>query len=443
MHAELRLNVITRLMLFFTVLMISQLAQATPAIQTWQTSNGANVFYVPAHELPMMDVRVVFNAGSARDDEKWGVAALTNALLAEGAGGLSAQAISEAFEDVGAQLGYGSLMDMAWASVRTLSDASKREVAVRTLSKVISQADFPEDAFVREQSRTLIGLEQEKQDPSAIANKAFFSAVYGDHPYAHPMNGTQATVEALSRDDIVAFYKEYYVAKNAVVAIVGDVSRSEAEAIADQLVSKLSEGEAAAAVPEVEPLAEAKEIRIAHPSSQSTIIVGQPGVKRGDQDYFDLYVGNHSLGGSSLVSRLSIEIRENRGLTYGVYSYFTPMAQPGPFISSMQTRNDQVEEGLTVLKDTIEDYVNNGQTEAEYSASMKNITGGFPMRIDSNKEIVEYLGMIGFYGMPLDYLDMFIINMESVTLASAREAMQRRLDPEKMVTVIVGGDAQE
>ncbi|MFK8066873.1 MAG: M16 family metallopeptidase [Gammaproteobacteria bacterium] len=427
----------------FILLCLSGVVHAGPAIQTWETSNGAKVYFVAAPELPMVDIRVVFDAGSARENEKWGLSALTNGVMTEGADGLSAEQISEYFEDVGAQLGRGSLRDMAYVSVRSITNPANFDPALEGLAKVITKPDFPKAAFERQQKRTLIGIEQKKQSPSALAGDAFYHAVYGDHPYAHPSSGTEETISSFTREDLISFYNEWYTARNSVIAIVGDLKLEQAKAAAEKVVGGLSVGKKAPCLEPVSDLTEAKTVRIHHPSSQTTIYVGQPGMKRGDPDYFPLYVGNHSLGGSGLVSRLSDEVREKRGLSYSVYSYFSPMGQKGPFMSGMQTRNDQVDEGLTVLKETIKNYVVDGQTEDEFSASVKNITGGFPLRIDNNGKIVEYLSMIGFYDLPLDYLDTFINNIESLNVDQTRDAMKRNIDPEKMVTVIVGGSVEK
>ncbi len=145
------------------------------------------------------------------------------------------------------------------------------------------------------------------------------------------------------------------------------------------------------------------------------------------------------LGGSGLVSRISEEVREKRGLSYSAYSYFLPMARRGPFQLGLQTRNEQVEEALQVLRDTLVKFREEGPTQAELIAAKRNITGGFPLRIDSNRKVVEFIAMIGFYGLPLDYLDRFNERVEAVTVEQVREAFQRRVDPERMVTVVVGG----
>ena len=193
----------------------------------------------------------------------------------------------------------------------------------------------------------------------------------------------------------------------ATVAIVGDLDRTQAEELADLITAELPSAGPAPSLPAVPALDQASLAEITFPSSQTHIYVGQPGMRRGDPDYFPLYVGNHILGGGGLVSRLFREVREERGLSYSVNSRFSPMAQDGPYIFSLQTRNDQTGEALQVLRDTLRDFHDKGPTDDELVAAKKNITGGFPLRIDSNSKIVEYLAMIGFYDLPLDYLETF------------------------------------
>ncbi|HHJ16577.1 MAG TPA: insulinase family protein, partial [Gammaproteobacteria bacterium] len=256
-------------------------------------------------------------------------------------------------------------------------------------------------------------------------------------------SGTEASVRALSVDDLRNFYRRYYVARNATVVIVGDISRKQAAAMATRLVDALPEGSKAAALPVVDDLKTGQDIFIEHPSSQSHVLMGAPGSKRGDDDYFALYVGNHILGGSGLVSRISDEIREKRGLAYSAYSYFIPMKRKGPYTLGFQTRNNQRDEALKVLRDTLQTYIDKGPTEKELQASRNNIVGGFPLRVSSNGKITEYLTVIGFYDLPLDYLSKFTSNVEAVTTEQIRDAYRRRVHPDRMVTVIVGGAAKD
>ncbi len=420
----------------------SGLLYAIPDIQTWQSSNGAKVFFVQTTDLPMVDVRMVFDAGSARDNGLSGLAALTNGLLAEGAGGKSAQQLAEDFESVGAELSYDSLRDMALVGVRSLTEAQYLKTALSSLVTVLTQPDFPEKSFQRELSRMKVALQSRKQSPSALAGEAFYKAIYGDHPYATPGGGTEESLEKITNEDVKNFYKKYYVASNAIVAIVGALDRKQAEALVNELVSGLPRGETAASLPEVASLEQEKIIRIPFPSKQSHIFVGQPGTKRGDKDYFTLYVANHPFGGSGFASRLVETVREQRGLAYSVYSYFSPMRELGPFAMGMQTRSDQTEEALSLLKSELKRYVEQGPDAKELKDSISNITGGFPLNLDSNRKLLGYIAMMGFYGLPDDYLQRFEENITGVTKEKINEALKRRIHPDKMVTVIVGNDGK-
>lgn len=418
-------------------------ASAAPAIQQWQTANGARVYFVPAPELPIVDVRVMFDAGGARNGGKGGLAQLTSGLLNDGAGDLNADQIAERFGDLGAQFATAAELDNATVSLRSLSKPEVLQPALDTLALILRQPTFPQDAFERVRKRMLIGLRQQQQSPDAIADKAFDKAMYGDHPYGAPPLGTEESLNALTRDDAVNHHSRYYVARNAVVAIVGALDRAQAQALADTLVGKLPEGEPAPALPKVNDLTASQSVTIEYPSAQTHILSGQPGISRNDPDYFALYVGNHTLGGSGLVSRLSEEVREKRGLSYSAYSYFMPLRDRGPFTMGLQTRSDQADEALKVMRDTLRTFVEKGPTAKELEASKKNITGGFPLRIDTNKKIVDYIGMIGFYNMPMSYLDAFIAKVDAVTLPQIQDAFKRRVQPDKMVTVVVGRSAAQ
>lgn len=412
-------------------------ARAVPDIQHWQADGGADVYFVAADELPMLDVRVVFDAGSARDGDRAGVAKMTLGMLAKGAASMSADEISTAFEAIGANYGTSLDRDKASVQLRTLSDKQTRAKALDTLAKVISQPEFPQDDLDREKRRTLIGIQSKKQSPAAMANDAFYKALYGDHPYAHPTSGTEDSVKQISRDDLVAFHQRYYTAANTTLAIVGDVSRAEAETIANDLAAELPAGDEVSDLPPVDAN-NTQQVTIDFPSSQTHVLVGMPVVKRHDEDYFELYVGNHVLGGSGMVSKLFESIREEQGLSYSVYSYFFPLQQAGPFVAGLQTSTSQTDAALELLRKEIRRYIENGPTAEELEASQQNITGGFPLRIDSNSDIVEYLAVIGFYDLPLDYLDRFNDKVEAVTREAIIDAFQRRLKVDDFVTVLVG-----
>jgi len=427
-----------RVLIFSAFFLAAGHASATPEIQQWQTDNGARVYFVEANELPMVDINIWFDAGAARDQNKPGLALLTNAVMPEAAGKMNADQLAEEFEAIGAIAGNSSQRDVAEFTLRSLSEPKYLTRAVELTATVISQPSFPEESFNREKNRLLIALKSNKQSPEAIANEEFYQMVYGNHPYGSLPEGTEESVKNIERADLLDFYRQYYVGSNAVIAIVGNISKRDAKKLAATLVGRLPAGKSAPPLPDINRAASVGIQYITHPSSQSHILVGQPGLKRGDPDYFALYLGNHILGGNGLVSRISNEIREKRGLSYSAYSYFLPMRQIGPYILGLQTANNNRDEALKVLQHTLREFIDKGPTAEELDAAKKNITGGFPLRVSSNSKIVQYVAMIGFYNLPLDYLDKFNENIQSITLQQVKDAYARRVQPDKMAVVIVG-----
>jgi zinc protease len=427
-----------------SLLVFAASAHATLPIQHWQTASGARVYFVENHDLPILDASVDFSAGSSRDvPAKAGLAAMTAGMLDLGAGGFSDDDISKRMADVGAALGTRFDLDRAGVSLRTLSSKAERDQALGVMSKVLQQPEFPEAVLAREKARTVAALKEAETQPEAIADKAFYAALYGTHPYGLPPSGEVATVSALTRQDLVDFYAAHYGANGAVIALMGDVTRAEAAAIAEQLSAQLPKSASAvAALPAVQAPANAVVLNIPHPAKQSHVLMGYPGMKRIDPDYFSLYVGNYILGGGGFDSRLTQEVRDKRGLAYSAYSYFIPYAEQGPFEIGLQTKRDQANEALDVVRKTLKDFVAHGPTQKELTQAKNNLVGGFPLRIDSNKKIAEYLAVIGFYQLPLTYLDDFTKSVEKVTVASIRDAFSRRVQPERMVTVIVAGPEQ-
>jgi len=259
--------------------------------------------------------------------------------------------------------------------------------------------------------------------------------LYGEHPYAK--QETVPSVEAITRDDLVTFHAKHYVANRAIVSLIGDVTRDEADAIAQQLTMRLPQGESLPELPPVR-LSAAHEERIEHPASQTHVLLGMPALSRGDPDYFALIVGNYVLGSGGFVSRLMHEVREKRGLSYSVYSSFNPLAQPGPFQAGFQTQRAQTADALRVTRDTIATFLRDGPTKEELQAAKNNLIGGFPLRIDNNRKILDNMAAIGFYNLPFDYLDTWTSNVAKVTIADIKAAFSRKLALDKMSTVIVG-----
>jgi zinc protease len=426
-----------QIFIFIVSSLVAFSGHAAVKIEHWQTSAGSDVYFVENHDLPILDMSVGFPAGSARNTkETAGLAGVTRHMMGLGAAGMNEEEITNAFADIGAQTGGSLDADQASFTLRTLT--SEQDKALAVFNKILHQPDFPETVLAREKTRIVAGLQEAATQPSSIVEKAFMQALYGAHPYSLPEGGEVDTINTIKREDIQAFYKQYYSAKSAVIALIGDMTKVQAQAIAEKVSAGLPQGPAVENLPTVSLPQAASVQKISHPASQAHILMGYPGVKRGDADYFALYVGNYILGGGGFVSRLTEEVREKRGLVYSVYSYFIPMAEQGPFQIGLQTKKEQAEEALKVVNETLMNYMQNGITEKELKAAKSNITGGFPMRLDSNKEILGYLAMIGFYKLPLTYLDDFNKEVNKVTTKQVKEAFKRRIKLDHFVSVIVG-----
>jgi zinc protease len=423
------------------ILLSPCMAQATPGIQYWTTAQGTRVYFVRTEGLPMVDLRVVFAAGSVYDGAQHGVASLTSALLDSEAGKWNADEIAQRLDSVGAVMETSVSKDTGSLYLRSLTDPDKLNVAVETLHAILTQPLFTAQDFERQKRQVLLGLQEKEESPGDLAEVIYAKAIYGDHPYGHPTDGEIGTVSKLTRNDLIKFYQRYYVAANAVVAVVGDLARADAETIVERVLAGLPQGAPAETLPTVaEPLA-ANTVKRFFPSTQTHVLVGEPVLSFNDPDYFPLYVGNHILGGSGLVARITQEVREKRGLSYSANSHFFPRAGKGPFTIRLQTRNGQTDRAMKVMMETANKFIAEGPTDKELEAAKQNIVGGFVLRIDNNRKIAEYMATIGFYGLPLDYLNTFTAKVQSVTVADIVKAFKARVDPARFQTVLVGGAA--
>ncbi|PHS72412.1 MAG: peptidase M16 [Cycloclasticus sp.] len=423
--------------------LVTTVSVAVPTIQHWNTKNGATVYFVPTQGLPILDVQLVFDAGSARDGEKLGVAALTAAVLNEGAGGLTAQEIAEQLESVGAQLGVSASRDFTSISYRSLTDEQTLATSWAVFKKVLNQPSFPLKEFKRVKQNTLLGIKRREESPGTLAQLALYKAMFKNHPYSNAIKGEEASVNDIHKVDLKAFYKQYYVAKNLLVVVVGGISREQAEQLTNELLLALPSGKEAEPIKPVADLKQAENLHQEYPSQQTHLMYGLPVLKHNDADYFALYVGNHILGGSGFSSRIVKEIREERGLAYSAYSYFHPMVEKGPFLMGLQTRNEKAAEASAAVKGLLTSFIEEGPTEKELIASKKNISGGFALKLDSNKKLLGNIVSIVASGAPLDYLNTYLQRIELVTRKQIQNAFKRRVDMNQMVMVTVGQTATE
>ncbi len=425
-----------------SLLLATSHVQAALEIEEWNTNNGVKTLFVAAPELAMLDIAITFDAGSGRDGKLAGLSQLTHDLLNSGTGELDADAIAEQFEDVGAQYGASVDLDRSSVALRSLTDEALLQPALETFISILAKPSFPKNDFSRIKNQSLIALKESEQSPADIASRAFYKAIYGNHPYANPSLGFKDSINSISLNDVKRFHQQYLVAENALIAIVGGIDVAQAKIIAEQISENIAHGSKPEPITQPQPSNDMADIYIPYPSQQAHVYLGQLGIQRGHPDYFTLYVGNQVLGGGGFTSRLVKEVRVERGLSYSVYSYFFPLYLPGPYTLGLQTRSDQAQQAVQVSLETIEKFVNEGPTEEELASAKNNIIGGFPLRIDSNRDILGYLSLLGFYGLPLDYLETFNDKVSAVTKDEIHAAFKKHLQPNKLAKIIVGGPEQ-
>lgn len=423
-------------------------AWAVLPIQHWQQASGAKVWLVESPSIPMVDIQVAFDAGARREPQDQ--AGLATALAMMTDKGVKAQgqqpaldenALGEAWADLGASFDAGAGKDSFNYSLRSLTVPDLLQRSVQLAARQIAHPSLPADVWQRDRARWSASIAESNTRPGTVAGRAFTQAVYGGHPY-----GWRTTEQTLAKIDVKAiraFHDQYIQACRAKVSVVGAVDKAQADALVTQLLSQLPKDDGKGcqplpAVAEVPALKAAQDVRIPFQSAQAQVLIGQPGIKRNDPDFLALLVGDHILGGGGLVSRLMEEVREKRGLTYGVSSNFSPGLHAGAFVVSLQTRPDQAEQARQVAQETLAKFVAEGPTEQELRDAKDNLIGSFALRIDSNRKLLANVANIAWNDLPLDYLDHWTDKIEALTVNDVRSAMQRAIQPDRMVTVVLG-----
>lgn len=418
-----------------------------PTIQKFETKAGVPVLFVRTTALPIVDIDLRFNAGSARDgnirEDGFGIANMTATMLEQGSKSLNENEFTRAVETLGVNLNSSAYKDMFIVSLRSLSDDKHLLPAVDLMTQMLNRPAFDAEILARNKARLLVGLQQQKQDPNSLASIAFNEALYGEHPYAHPSVGTLDSVPTIERKELIDFKNRYLVAANASIAMTGNLTLSQAKKLADDITTDLPVGQAAATLPEPKPLSKAQHIHIPFPSTQTTVLMGQLGDKRAtdaiaQQKQTNFAVGNEVLAGGDFNARLMTEIRQNLGYTYGISGSMSPMLARGPYQIGFSTRNDKARAAIDASLDVINDTLDNGITSTEMRLTTDNLKNSFPMGFASNAGINSLLGMMNFYQLPNNYLSNYVSRIEQVRLPDVNETMRDTLKPDNFLIVTVG-----
>ena len=410
-------------------------------IQRWQMDNGAKVLLVERHELPLVDIDVAFDAGTRRDAaNKIGVADYAGALMDMGAGDLSEEDIRKQSSDLAVTVASYAGLERSGVRIRSLSEAKTLQPTLALANTILTQPRYEAAVLKREQDRSVLSLKQNETNPQFLGNRAMTRLNYPKHPYGYSAWENEKTIRAIKVADLQRFHAQYFRPQTAVISIVGDLNRSQAEQVAATLLAGLPQDKIALAPIAAVPVKGGQTTTIAHPASQAHLALGLPVFTRDDPDYFPLLIGNYTLGAGGFDSLLMQELRDKRGYTYGASSSLEPLQQKGEFSINMSTKKASAADALKVSKEVVSQYVAQGPTEAQLQQAKANIIGGFPMRFDTNAKLLSWLGTIGFYNLPSDYLDTYTQKVNALTTEQIREAWQRRIKVNDLNVVVVGGE---
>ncbi|MGX9352743.1 M16 family metallopeptidase [Shimia sp. W99] len=425
-----------RFVLSFVACMAAVPAMAEIAIKEVTSPGGIKAWLVEEPSIPFMALEIRFKGGTSLDAPgKRGATNLMVGLLEEGTGELDAQGFAKAGESLAAQFGYDSGDDAVAISARVLSE--NRDEALELLRLSLVAPSFPETALERVRKQVLSGIRSSLKDPDKIASARFNALVFGDHPYGSDENGTLESVSALSRADIVAAHRGALAKDRMYVSAVGDITAEELGPLLDRLLGDLPETGAAMpgqASPQITGTVEVVDFD----TPQSVAIFGQAGMHRDDPDFFAAYLLSTILGGGGFESRLMTEVREKRGLTYGIYSYLVPRDLANLYLGSVASANDRIGETIAVIREEWAKISSEGVTAEELDAAKALLTGAYPLRFDGNGSIAKIMVGMQVDDMPIDYMVTRNDKVNAVTLEDVNRVARDLLDPETLMFVVVG-----
>ncbi|MDD5433818.1 MAG: pitrilysin family protein [Nitrospira sp.] len=431
---------ITSLFILITV----SISYASPKISPKRVvlKNGITLLVVETHSLPMVNISVAIKTGAIHDPlGKAGVANLTGILLDEGTKTRTTKQIAEEIDFIGGRLSTAGGMDYSSASLVVLKkDINK---GLELLSDVLLNPIFPEEEVERKKKEILASIISDKDDPGEISSKAFYKAVFKDHPYSMPVEGVEESIKKISREDVVNFYNRYYKPNNTIMVVVGDVDVKEIKALIETYFktwekSKIKFPE----LPPVEKLKKKESILIDKNITQANILLGHTGISRDNPDFYSLYLMNYILGGGGFASRMTKEIRDNRGLAYSLYSRFDVNKYPGAFVVEIQTKNESAAEAVNRILDELKKIREQQVTDVELEEAKAYLTGSFPLKLDTNAKIGNFLMFVEYYNLGLDYFDAFPKKIQAVTKDDIIRVAKKYIDTENYALIAVGNQKE-
>lgn len=420
---------------------LTNVARAAVEIQEVRSESGITAWLVEDYTVPLVSIRFVFEgAGAVQNPEgREGLAQLMSGLFDEGAGELDSDAFQLALDDVGAEMSFSAGTDHFAGNMRTLAET--REDAFALLATAIQEPRFDQEPVDRIRSQLISRIVASERDPQTLASIAFAEALYGDHPYARREQGTAETLNAATTDDLREFHRKTFARDNLRVAIVGAISPEEAKEELDRLFAALPENADLVPVPFVEPRLD-QTVRQVYDLPQSSVRLTYPGIERKDPEFFAAFIMNHILGGGTFTSRLFREVRERRGLAYGVSSGLSNSRYSNALMIGTATASSRVDETIAVLREEVERMAEEGPTEEELEAAKQYLIGAYAINnLDSSRSIANTLVQLQLEELGIDYIERRNGLIEEVTREQVADAARRLLTTEPAM-LIVGPEPQ-
>jgi zinc protease len=417
-------------------------AWSAPLAQNTTLSNGLRLVVSERNELPTIHLQVLIRAGAVRNgQDKLGLANLTAELLTQGTGSRSATQISREIESVGGSLSSGSDLDFATVSLSVLK--KDLPLGLTLLTDLLTDPLFDAKELERKVAELKARLKRMDEEPRQVAHLAFIKKLFGGHPYAFPNEGSTETLPKITREEVKKFFNAYYRPNNASLIIVGQVSLMEAVQLLENYLQKWKPAPVETNTPPSPPdFNKSAVIAIDRPITQANIIWGHLGINRSNPDFYPLQVMNYILGGGGFVSRLMDTIRDNLGLTYGIYSYFDARADRGAFQISLETKNQNANQAVSEIINQLKLFLEKGVAAAELEEAKAYLTGSFPLKMDTNGKMVRLLSAVEFYGLGFDYPERYARLINQVTADDVLRVARTYLHPDRFLLVVVGNQRE-
>jgi len=428
----------------FLLVAVAIIAAPRPAaavtVERVESPGGIVAWLVRDSMVPLVSIEFSFRGGAALDPAgKTGLADMTTSLLDEGAGDLDSQAFQRKLSDLAVSISFAAGMDTIRGSLKSLN--ATRDEAADLLALAMTEPRFDEDAVERIRQQILAGLSRQSTDPDQIAGRVWWKAVFPDHPYGLPSEGTMATIAAITADDMRRLVAERFARDQLIVGVVGDITPEELGPLLDRAFGTLPAKGKPFTLDEPKPQAAGQVFVVESDVPQSVVLFGHAGIRREDPDWYAAYTMNYILGGGSFASRLYEEVREKRGLAYSVYSYMTPLAAAGIYTGGVSTANERVGESIAVIREEWARMRDEGATEAELTDARTYLTGSFPLRFTSTDSIARMLVGMQYNDLGIRHIDERNSFIEAVTMDDIRRVAKRLLKPEDLTIVVVGKPA--